>query len=148
MIEITARSGCVLVAVALGMGSLFVRVAEAADASVTLSNFMFQPAQVTIVEGDSVTWTNTQGQHNVTADDGDFRCANGCDGQGGNGDPSFPPWSITLVFGDPGEVPYFCELHGAAGGVGMSGTVTVLEALIFSDGFESGDTSAWSGTVP
>jgi len=24
----------------------------------------------------------------------------------------------------------------------------VLEALIFSDGFESGDTSAWSSTVP
>src|SRR5690348_6115263 len=49
----------------------------------------FVPRAVTVDVGDTVTFVNAGGTHNVDADDGTtFRCANGCDGAGGNGDPS------------------------------------------------------------
>lgn len=84
---------------------------------VTVSDFQFTPAQVTINVGDSVQWNN-EGEfpHNVNADDGSFR----------SGDPSSDPWSYTFTFNTPGTFRYYCEVHGAPGGVGMSGTITVL----------------------
>ena len=39
--------------------------------------------------------------------------------------PSTASWSFTLTFNDPGTIAYFCEIHGAAGGIGMSGSITV-----------------------
>lgn len=33
--------------------------------------------------------------------------------------------SFTHTFTATGSVPYFCRYHGSAGGVGMSGTITV-----------------------
>jgi len=103
---------------------------------------IFTPAHVVIRAGDRVTWTNTGGLHNVAADDGSFRCANGCDATGGDGDPSSAAWVATVDFFAPDLVPYHCEIHGAAGGVGMSGTVTVRRA-VFADGFEGGDELEW-----
>lgn len=85
----------------------------------------FSPAQLTITAGDSVTWRNEGGIHNVAADDGSFRCADGCDGAGGDGDPSETAWSFTLTFDQPSDVPYHCQVHGAPGGAGMSGLITV-----------------------
>ena len=86
----------------------------------------FSPSALTIQEGDTVRWTNSgMGFHNVLADDDSFRCANGCDGMGGNGDPSPNAWTFTLVFTSAGMVPYYCEIHGTPGGGGMAGTVTV-----------------------
>src|SRR5215469_8946656 len=56
----------------------------------------FSPSQLTITAGDSVTFQNLGGAaHNVHADDNSFRCANGCDGQGGDGTPSSANWSFT-----------------------------------------------------
>lgn len=100
-----------------------------ANHTVTVDDDFFSPADLTIEAGDSVTWTN-QGNntHNVVADDGSFRCAQGCDDMGGNGNPSAAAWSFTLTFNDPGMIPYFCEVHGAAGGIGMAGTITVEES--------------------
>jgi plastocyanin len=77
---------------------------------------------VTINVGDTVTFRNNGGNHNVAADDGSFRCANGCDGQGGNGNPSTATWSFTRTFNEAGVVGYNCETHQA---VGMVGTITV-----------------------
>ena len=51
------------------------------------------------------------------------------------------------MFSDAGLIPYHCEVHGAPGGVGMSGVVEVMSTPLFADGFESGDTFAWSSTV-
>ena len=98
----------------------------------------FSPAELTISAGDTVTWTNNGGLHNVRADDGGFRCADGCDGDGGDGAPSEVAWSFSLTFDDPGTNPYYCEVHGAPGGVGMSGVVTV-EAVDDDDGGDDGD---------
>ncbi|MGA9342739.1 MAG: plastocyanin/azurin family copper-binding protein [Rhodanobacteraceae bacterium] len=101
--------------------------------------FRFEPPTLIIAPGDTVTFVNGGGFHNVRSDDGSvivFRCANGCDGAGGNGNPNSDPWSATVSFPIAGVAPYHCEIHGSNGG-GMHGTITVDEGLIFEDGFDS-----------
>jgi plastocyanin len=74
----------------------------------------FSPQNLTIHVGDSVTWTNPHNlyMHNVHALSGaTFRCANGCDGQGGNGDPAYN-WTFTLTFNQVGTINYQCDMHG------------------------------------
>jgi plastocyanin len=102
--------------------------ARAAEHVVLLSSFTFSPPALVVQPGDTVTWRNTGGVHNVVADDRSFRCAEGCDGdgRGGNGDASLAAWSFSLTFDRPGSYPYYCELHGFAGGVGMAGSVEVV----------------------
>ncbi|MCC6592456.1 MAG: hypothetical protein IT479_04210 [Xanthomonadales bacterium] len=87
----------------------------------------FVPRELLIQPGDSVTFRNLGGLHNVTADDGSFRCANGCDGLGGNGAASAQIWSATLTFVRSGRHGYFCEPHGAPG-EGMHGAIVVAGA--------------------
>jgi plastocyanin len=91
------------------------------------SDFQFTPARLTVRVGDTVTWRNTGGFHNVTAVDGTFRCAEGCDDTGGDGDPSSLDWRFSRTFTAPGEVGYFCWVHGGPGGAGMSGVIVVAE---------------------
>jgi plastocyanin len=102
--------------------------AAVADVQVGGAGLVFTPASVTVQAGDSVRFTNAGGTHNVTADDGSFRCANGCDGQGGDGAISGAPWSSTVAYPRAGTYLYHCEEHGGAGGVGMSGRVIVQPA--------------------
>src|SRR5512142_354402 len=85
---------------------------DAAQLSVDVggAQLAYAPAQLTINAGDSVTFTNRGGLHNVVADDGSFRCAQGCDASGGNGDPSAAAWSATVTFPNPGTVGYHCEV--------------------------------------
>lgn len=124
---------------------LVVLAAPAAEEhQVTARDNFFEPQHVTITAGDSVRWTNEgNNAHNVVEDGGAFRCAESCDsgssgtsepdsyhgGGGGNspGDPSSANWSFALTFDEPGEIGYYCEVHGAPG-VGMFGTITVEEA--------------------
>jgi len=95
----------------------------------------FTPAVLTISVGDSVHFyqyaeTLFTGSHNVVADDGSFRCARGCDGEGGDGTPtsdsSCSPWvcvftpanlrmDVTLEFDTAGIVKYHDEVTGAPG---------------------------------
>jgi plastocyanin len=114
----------------LGCGTVRTPTEPAASAGshstmINAANFSFTPANLTIKAGSSVTWSNTGGFHNVTADDGSFRCSNGCDDTGGNGNPSSVLWSFSRTFPTPGVIHFHCQVHGAAGGVGMSGTLTV-----------------------
>jgi len=120
------------------------------------AGFNFSPQHVVIIEGDSVQWTNMGGFHNVRSDDCasalvpglgcTFRCANGCDGQGGNGAPSSAAWQATVAFATPGVVGYHCQQHGSPGS-SMFGTVTVL-GIVLVDGFEDETPDAWTATVP
>lgn len=85
----------------------------------------FSPSQVTINVGDTVTWTNTSGMtHNVRADDDSFRCANGCDDQGGNGNP-VGSWTFSRTFNTAGTINYHCEVHQI---YGMTGQIVVKAA--------------------
>jgi plastocyanin len=86
------------------------------------ADLAFHPDTVTINPGDTVTWTNDGGFHNVLANDGSFRCSQGCDGAGG--DPSGASWSFSRTFNQPGTVGYHCEEHGTPT-AGMRGTVIV-----------------------
>jgi len=106
--------------------TLSVLPAAAVDHTVlVLPDNTFDPEILTISVGDTVTWTNEGGLHNVNAP-GFFRCANGCDGDGmgGSGAPATNDWSFTLTFDDPGTINYVCDVHVA---VNMIGTVIVGE---------------------
>ena len=88
----------------------------------------FYPAQVTISPGDTVSFfiytdlVNT-GPHNVVADDGSFRCARGCDGEGGDGTPAdyTAQWSFTRTFNIPGRVNYHDEVSHVTGVIIVQG---------------------------
>jgi plastocyanin len=102
--------------------------ARAADHRVEVSNFVFSPREIVVLPGDTVTWENRGGgSHNVVADDGSFRCAQGCDGEGGDGSAAPGPWRSTRTFTEIGPVGYFCDVHGTAGGTGMAGRVEVAD---------------------
>jgi plastocyanin len=83
----------------------------------------FSPLTLPIAVGDSVTFSVYAdfviSPHNVVADDGSFRCALGCDGQGGDGTPRDyrSQWQFTLTFDKPGIVSYHDEASKAYGAI-------------------------------
>jgi plastocyanin len=88
--------------------------AKVAPASVTLANFSFSPADVTINQGETVTWTNMQGTHNVV-----FQGSQAPFAPAG---PDASVWPYTRQFDTPGTFQYYCAPHQSNG---MTGTVTV-----------------------
>ena len=121
--------------VVVGLFAFVAIPAFATTHTVTVQGRSYSPAELEIQAGDSVTFTNLGGFHNVMSAAGAvtaFRCANGCDGAGGDGAPADAGWSATVTFPDPGTAPYFCEVHG----ITMAGLITVLESPIFRDGFD------------
>ena len=103
--------------------------AWAVDHAVTVggSGNVFTPSTLAIAAGDTVTFTNAGGFHNVTSDPGavtSFHCSDAC-GPAPTGNPSGNLWSQTITFPDVGTIGFFCEAHGGPGGQGMSGVITV-----------------------
>jgi plastocyanin len=77
---------------------------------VTIQNFAFSPATITIKKGQSITWTNEDSAgHSATADDNSW-------------DTGFLPQgqSKTLAFNKVGTFTYHCSVHP-----NMKATVTV-----------------------
>lgn len=77
--------------------------AQASAESVTMSGYAFQPAQITIHVGDSVTWTNRdQAPHDASATSGPvmFHSPTLSTGQ-----------SWTYTFSQPGTYSYYCSIH-------------------------------------
>ena len=69
-----------------------------------LPTLVFDPQTVTINPGDTVTWTNEGGHHNVISDTGLFT----------SGPPSsLPGWTFSHTFPSLGSFPDDCEVHGA-----------------------------------
>lgn len=91
----------------------------------TYPQLNFSPRTINANVGDTVTFVNAGGTHNVAADDGSFRCANGCDGSGGDGNPNGSNWSSTITLTAAGTIGFHCEVHGA---MGMTGTINVAGA--------------------
>jgi plastocyanin len=84
-----------------------------ASATVTMGDFFFSPASVSIAVGDTVTWRNTgQAPHNATADDGSFKTPTINQGQ-----------STSHRFTQAGSFSYICTIHPQ-----MKGTVRVLSS--------------------
>jgi plastocyanin len=112
--------------------ALFAVTASATDYTVIARpNRTFDPPTLSINVGDRVIFKNDPdgpGFHNAESDTGaitEFRCANGCDADGGNGDPDNNLWSATVTFPTAGTIGYHCEVHE---GSGMVGTITVNDA--------------------
>jgi plastocyanin len=91
--------------------------ALAADQTITArsSPNRWEPANVTIDVGDTVTFTNASGTHNVNFADGLFEMPlNAVDAR----------WTHARTFSADGSFDYICEEHPLS----MSGTVTVRPA--------------------
>lgn len=96
----------------------------AATAMVDVGDNFFEPQKLTIQAGVTVVWEHIgNAPHTVTADDGSWDSSPGCPEDISkcmqNGD------TFRQAFEVPGEVPYYCKIHGAPGGIGQAGTITV-----------------------
>ncbi len=81
------------------------------DTSVTISDFKFTPASITIHVGDTVTWTNNgPSAHTASANNGSFNTGVLQKGHSG-----------SHTFTTAGTVTYICQIHPF-----MHGTIVVL----------------------
>jgi plastocyanin len=80
-----------------------------------ISDDAFAPRTISVPVSAMVVWSRSGTHpHTVTADDGSFDSGILRAGQG-----------FAHTFDTPGTFPYYCDVHGGPGGVGMSGTITV-----------------------
>ncbi len=78
--------------------------------AVSIANFSFQPATITVPVGATVTWTNNDSAgHTVTANDGSFKS-----------DRLESGATFSQTFAKAGSFAYHCSIHP-----GMTGTVSV-----------------------
>ena len=102
----------ILAGAALAALLLAASPARAADAAVTIDNFTFSPARITVAPGTKVTWTNHDDiPHTVT---------NAKDARVFKSPPLDTNDTFSYVFATPGTYGYFCSLHPH-----MRGTVVV-----------------------
>ncbi len=83
--------------------------------SVSVQDEFFDPAEARVGSGVSLMWSlNGAEQHTITADDGSF-----------DSGILNPGNTFSVAFDTPGTHAYYCQLHGAPGGVGMAGNIVV-----------------------
>ena len=100
----------------LALVALMVVPASAADQTVTAQpSTEWSPDEVTIDMGDTVTWNNAGGVHNVEFNDGSYTQPE---------QPSASSWTAQRTFDAPGVFRYQCGLHGSS----MAGVVRVRDA--------------------
>ena len=98
---------------ALLAGLALLGSAQAADYEIHIDNFAFDPDEVTIVAGDSVTWVNDDDSaHAVEADEDEFDSGNLDNGE-----------SFSFIFETAGNYSYDCGYHSS-----MTGMVNVERA--------------------
>jgi plastocyanin len=103
----------------------------AANGSVTITDFQFTPAQITINQGDTVTWTNNgPTAHSATAPNGSFDTGIFPAGQ-----------SRSHTFNEAGTFSYICTPHPQ-----MQGTIVVNASQSGGDTGDSGAGQAGGGT--
>ena len=88
-------------------------VSSGSSVDVTIANFAFNPATLTIKEGTTVTWTNTDSAvHTVTSDTGVFDSGDLAQGA-----------TFSYTFTTAGTYVYHCLPHHAK----MEGTIIVTK---------------------
>ncbi len=103
-------AGTLLSALFLGSGAML--AAQAGDATVTIDNFSFTPAEIAVAAGTKVTWANRDDiPHTVT---------DAAEPRGFKSPPLDTGDTFSFVFSTPGTYHYFCSLHAH-----MQGTVVV-----------------------
>ena len=74
--------------------------ARAEDMTVHIDNFVFEPTQLTVKVGQTVTWTNRDDIPHTVVCAGNFRSKT-MDTDG----------TFSFTFTAPGDYKYFCSLH-------------------------------------
>ena len=97
------------VALSVLMSSWQLGAARAAETKISIDNFTFSPASLTVKVGDTVTWTNRDDIPHALVSAGKFRS------KALDTDDSF-----SFTFTAAGNYPYFCSLHPH-----MTGTIKV-----------------------
>jgi len=104
----------------------FLPFTSGAQHQVAVLNFNFSPQNLTIQAGESVTWTNNSGVHNVNGSQATYP-NNPEDFFSGNPTTN---WTFSYTFNTPGTYNYRCDLHF---GLNMIGSVTVVGAPATDD---------------
>ena len=110
-----ARRGLAVCAVVATVAALLATsVALGASHEISIVDGAFKPAELTVLTGEPVTWTNASGvNHTVTSDDGAEL----------DSGPIGPGEAYGHVFEVPGTYAYHCTIHST-----MHGTITVVAA--------------------
>jgi len=97
--------------------------------NVAVSDFKFEPANLSIAVGDIVKWTNNQGTHSVDGSTATFpnNPVSFSNSSGG------PGWTFSFTFSTAGVYNYQCGVHGSS----MSGKITVGNATGIQDESEA-----------
>ena len=102
-----------LIALTFGLAYLSLNLYAQTSFNVTVSNYKFSPANLTVTAGDEVVWTNTGGTHNVDGKTTVFPSNPVSFGNNlGSG------WTYSFVFNTAGTYDYQCDPHAAMGMVG------------------------------
>ena len=81
---------------------------------VRITNFQFQPKELSIAAGATVEWIDETGRHSVEADDGSFKS-----------EVLTAGGRFEYRFDRPGVYSYYCGFHGDKGGKNMAGVIRV-----------------------
>jgi plastocyanin len=83
---------------------------QAEELSIRVENFTFNPPEITIKPGTTVTWENADDiPHSIVGDNGSFHSKALDTGE-----------KFSMTFADPAAIAYFCGLHPH-----MKGIITV-----------------------
>lgn len=106
MFSINLRGAAVRCAVAAAIISLHLGSAYAEETTVTIDNFTFEPKQLTVKAGTTVTWKNHDDIPHTIVSAGKFRSK-----------PLDTDDSFSFTFTATGDYTYFCSLHPHMTGV-------------------------------
>ena len=116
-----------LILAALGLS------AAATNHQVQVGSNFFSPAYLSVSPGDTVTWTQVSGTHNVNGSQSIFS-SNPV--SFGNGSPAGGTWTYSFVFSTPGVYTYQCDPH-ASMMIGIVNVVTLTPGAIAFTGMTS-----------
>merc|ERR1712057_29585 len=116
MVHRAARAGVASVAaLSVAFSAQAANVKNGSDAG----GLVFEPAEITIKAGDSVTWTNNRGfPHNVVFDEDDVPGGVNAEAISNEDLMNAAGDTFTTKFTAAGEYGYYCEPHQGAGMVG------------------------------
>jgi plastocyanin len=89
-------------------------VSAQSNNQINITNSKFEPKKLTVTEGTTVTWNNSEGVHTVKSDTNAFVSTTLSSGD-----------KFTYQFTKAGTYPYHCTFHGSKEGHGMAGTIVV-----------------------
>lgn len=113
--------------------ALFALASSATNYQVQVGSNYFAPAYLSIQVGDTVTWTQVSGSHNVNGSLATFPTN---PAGFSNGATAGGTWTYSHVFSAAGSYSYQCDPHAAMGMVGTVKVTTPCTELYFSEYLE------------